>query len=121
MTEIGSEAFAGCTALSSITIPESVTSIRSYTFSGCTSLSNITIPESVTEIGEGAFYGCISLTSIYVKANTPPQLGRYAFKWTSYKLYVPNDYLAKYKAADGWSGYADYIVGYDYENDKVVE
>ena len=41
-------------------------SIGSYAFSGCTSLTSVTIPDSVTSIGEGAFSGCTSLTDVYV-------------------------------------------------------
>ena len=61
LTEIS--CFSGCSKLSSITIPESVTSIGDSAFSGCSSLSSITIPEGVTSIGYGAFSGCSSLSS----------------------------------------------------------
>ena len=61
--------FSGCSGLTSITIPESVTSIGAYTFYGCNGLTSITIPEKVTSIGKWAFYGCSGLSSI-----TIPQL-----------------------------------------------
>ncbi|MCD8041193.1 MAG: leucine-rich repeat protein, partial [Clostridia bacterium] len=54
-----------CTSLTSITIPESVTSIGDCAFENCTSLESIIIPDSVTSIGDCAFYGCISLKSVY--------------------------------------------------------
>ena len=44
--------------LTSVTIPDSVTSIEEDAFSGCTRLTSVTIPDSVTSIGEDAFYGC---------------------------------------------------------------
>ena len=52
--------------LNSVTIPNSVTSIRDFAFSACSGLSSITIPNSVTSIGGGAFESCSGLTSIKV-------------------------------------------------------
>ena len=57
-------AFGWCPSLTSVTIPNSVTSIRARAFFKCTSLNSITIPNSVTHIGERAFNGCSNLTSI---------------------------------------------------------
>ncbi|MDR3314586.1 MAG: leucine-rich repeat protein, partial [Oscillospiraceae bacterium] len=66
VTSIGSAAFASCTSLTFVTIPNSVTSIGSSAFEDCTNLTSITIPDSVTSIGSSAFYGCTSLTSITI-------------------------------------------------------
>ena len=68
VTSIGSYAFDGCTSLTSITIPDNVTSIGWAAFSGCTSLESITIPDSVITIGNSAFSGCTSLTEIHFNA-----------------------------------------------------
>lgn len=62
--EIGSSAFLGCNSLDSIAIPNGVTEIEDNTFSNCSSLSNIMIPNSVVVIGYDAFSGCSSLKSI---------------------------------------------------------
>ena len=51
VTEIGEEAFAGCSGLTSVNIPKSVTEIGDSAFEGCSGLTSVTIPESVTEIG----------------------------------------------------------------------
>ncbi len=58
VTSIDGGAFYGCSALTSITISDSVTSIGSDAFRGCSSLTSITIPDSVTSIGHQAFLGC---------------------------------------------------------------
>ena len=64
VTSIGNFAFSGCISLTSITIPDGVTSIGEYAFAGCISLTSITIPDGITSIGEYAFTACGSLESI---------------------------------------------------------
>lgn len=63
---LGNMAFAGCQTVTSIQIPDSVTSIGDWAFSGCSSLKSITIGSSVTSIGEGAFFRCFELEDVYV-------------------------------------------------------
>jgi hypothetical protein len=64
VTIIGYAAFRNCTSLTSITIPDTVTSIDESAFYSCTGLTGITIPASVTNIGDFAFYGCSSLEEV---------------------------------------------------------
>ena len=66
VTTIGYRAFYNCTGLTSIAIPNSVTSIGDCAFVGCSGLTSITIPNSVTSIGVQAFYHCFGLTSITI-------------------------------------------------------
>ena len=58
-----SNLFSGKKSLTSLTIGDSVTSIRDYAFQACSGLTSIKIPESVTSIGDMAFYDCSGLTS----------------------------------------------------------
>ncbi len=66
LINIGDQAFSGCSSLTSITIPDGVTSIGYFSFSGCSSLTGITIPDRVTDIGDDAFSDCSSLMSITI-------------------------------------------------------
>lgn len=63
VTAINNAAFPN-SAVTSVTIPDSVTSIPDAAFVNCSQLTNISIPNSVTYIGFSAFDGCASLKSI---------------------------------------------------------
>jgi len=76
---IATEAFYSCDSLTSVTIPDSVTSIVDYAFSYCGSLTSITIPDSVTNIGDSAFYYCTSLTSVTIP-DSVTSIGDWAFE-----------------------------------------
>jgi hypothetical protein len=79
VTSIGEGAFFyQRTSLTSVIIPNSVTSIGADAFSGCTNLTNVTIPNSVTGIPWDAFYGCTSLTSVIIP-NSVTGIGSWAF------------------------------------------
>jgi hypothetical protein len=78
VTSIGDGAFSGCSRLTSVSIPAGVTSIGNLAFSGCSSLTSVTIPASVTSIGLGAFSGCSGLTSVSIPVGVT-SIGSYAF------------------------------------------
>jgi len=64
VTSIGRYSFCGCSSLELVTMPEGLASIDWYAFSCCGSLASVTIPEGVTSIGREAFYKCSSLKSV---------------------------------------------------------
>lgn len=69
---------SGCETLTSVSIPDTMTSINDRAFDGCKNLKSITLPDTVTEIGENAFNGCTSLTSITIP-NSVTYVGWFAF------------------------------------------
>ena len=77
VTSIGDFAFAA-SALTSIFIPNSVTSIGDYAFFDCSSLTSVTLPNSITNIGNKTFQSCDSLTSITIP-NSVTSIGEWAF------------------------------------------
>ena len=79
VTSIGDEAFAGCTKLKSIIIPENVISIGKGAFDGCTALSNVIIPKKVASIGSQAFRNCTGLHSVTIP-NSVTSIGIQAFE-----------------------------------------
>jgi hypothetical protein len=66
VTSIGLSAFMDCISLTSVTIGNSVTSIGNYAFLACYSLTSITIPNSVNSIGSNAFSYCYDLTTAII-------------------------------------------------------
>lgn len=123
----------GCTSLTAITIPSTVTSIANQAFTNCTGLTSVIIPDNVTfmescfyqctnlkyvTIGTGlqyfrgtTFMGCSSLVSITIKATTPPEMNNTnsLLKTNNCPIYVPAESVDAYKAANNWSTYADRI------------
>ena len=63
-TTIGAEAFKGCSALATLSLPEGLQIIESSAFGQCSKLKSLVIPGSVTEIGSVAFDGCAGLKTI---------------------------------------------------------
>ena len=113
VTEIP-DRFAQESGRTSVTLPDTVETIGSEAFSSSrANLTEITIPASVTSIGDYAFRQNESMTTITCLATTPPTLGRNALSMDTINttVKVPAASVAAYKAADGWSVWADKIVG----------
>ena len=75
---IGNRAFNGCSRLTSLTLPASITEIRNYAFRGCSGLTSLNLPAGITYIGEGTFYGCSGLTSLTIPTGVSI-INEYAF------------------------------------------
>lgn len=111
-------AFTNCTSLSSISIPNSVTTLEVGVFEGCSNLQSVEFigPSSINSIkGErcrhsgsgygGAFKDCIALEEIKITNSTPPSVSEYAFRnvtLANITLKVPYGSADAYKAASYW-------------------
>ena len=108
--KIGDNAFYGCSGLTSITIPNSVTSIGNNVFSDCSSLESISIGSGMKSIGSGAFANCPKLTDVYCLAeklggneglNT--ETNAFDGSYIEYAaLHVPAASLNSYMNTDPW-------------------
>ena len=77
--ELGYSVFKGCSVLTSVTIPSSVTSIDAWAFEGCSGLTSLIIPSSVTSIKRSAFKDCSGLTSLAIPSSVT-SIGSYVFE-----------------------------------------
>ena len=97
--------FNECVYLTSISIPNTVTTIGTSSLSGCFALTAVTLPSGVTEIYGYAFTRCGG--DVTCLSTTPPTL--YGDPGIEGYIYVPSESLNAYKSADGWSNYASVI------------
>ena len=80
MTSVGDYAFYNCSGITSLDIPSSLTSVGDYGFYDCDGLTSITLPDGVTSIGDYAFYSCGSLTGVTIP-DAVTSIGNYAFSY----------------------------------------
>ena len=113
VTAIGDYAFVG-TWVTSVIIPNTVTTIGENAFNRCGYLSIITLPASVTSIGYSAFDGTdLSVVVSYIenpftiKGKESDYRAFSGGTFDNAKLYVPAGTTDKYKAADGWKDFAN--------------
>jgi len=94
-----------------INIQEGTVSISPEAFSSCSNLSSVTIPNSVTTIGDNAFWNCTSLTSIISHAINPPKIYSQTFFQVpkNIPVSVPCISESTYKQTIGWKDFSNYI------------
>ena len=74
---IDKSAFSGCSGLTSVIIPNSVTSIGQYAFQHCSGLTSVTVNGSLTTIGSSPFYGCNNIEEVSFDCETVTSLFSY--------------------------------------------
>ena len=118
LIQIEDSAFRDNTRLSEpVILPDGTMTIESNAFWGCGNLPAITIPKDVTTIGANAFRECYYLTSIKCDATIPPVIGGGAFDGVgkdNLTLQVPEDAVARYQTANGWSEFKRISANYDF-------
>jgi hypothetical protein len=97
-----------CTSLSTIVSPGYY---GGGVFANCTLLSTVDLPNSLTSIGESAFNSCTSLATLISRNAAPPSLGLGVLNGTPVGLliYVPDTSVDTYKTANRWSDHASKI------------
>lgn len=107
ITGIGDSAFSGCFDLiTSVAIPDSVTSIGNAAFGACYNITSIVISDNVTTIGDGAFCNCMGLSDITIGSGVT-SIGNNAFYFTSINNINYNGTKAQWNAiakGDNWEG-----------------
>ncbi len=102
VTSIGSSAFEHCSGLTSVEIPNSVTTIGKSAFYDCSGLTSVTIPNSVTSIGDYVFWGCSGLKNIIADGINAPTTSSYCFSdVTDCYLHVPSGSKESYESNFG--------------------
>lgn len=101
VSTIGYGAFASCSGLTWITLPDSVTAIEYSAFKNCVRLPYLALPEGLTDIGDEAFSGCVGITSVKLPCAVT-DIGYEAFYGcTSLTGFDVCPYNQQYKDIDG--------------------
>lgn len=98
------DAFGKCYALKEVCLPQTLKVIERGVFYECRSLEEITIPAQVEEIGDYAFYGCTALRDVYVHAVIPPKITM-IFNTPDITVHVPAEALDAYEGDFNWREY----------------
>ena len=134
MTQIGEKAFGYC-KMTSITIPNSVTTIDDFAFDDCSQLDSVTLGNSVARLGNSIFYGCNQLKNLTCLSVAPPEFDKYYYGlfddqglYSRVTLHVLERSVPAYQSASSWKNFTqilgdvtDYIPRDGYGFDFVVD
>ena len=104
VTKIGCRAFQGCTKLTKITIPSSVSYIDTYAFYNCTGLKEVVVPDSVSNCGGGDWFACDNGKTLKLQKLTIPAAAAAVNLFGS--TAIPNDLCVKTKTTYGGRTFA---------------
>lgn len=114
----GNEVFYNNNKLTTLSFPDGLETITNGSFSKCSALKSVIIPSSVTSLGDFAFEGCMGLEKITCWAENPPQLGYDALAYTgTCPIFVPEDCVDSYKSE--WSAYSSRIQAISQPNNEI--
>ena len=86
VTKIGDGAFTECAKLKKVNLPDGLTEIEDRAFMGCKTLQKVDLPDGVTKIGDGAFYDCHKKLTVTVKEDSQAETACInAGCWYSYR------------------------------------
>ncbi len=114
VSTVAVDAFYNCSGLTSITLPEGLTTLEDWALEECSGLTTISLPSSLNSIGSQVMYNCIGLTSIYANNPTPVDLSSktdvfFGINKTTCTLYVPAGSENLYKAASQWKDFTHIV------------
>lgn len=106
VTNIGKNAFRGCSELAEVHISKTVKKIGDSAFQDCTALTQIDIPDSVNSVGSFAFIGCTRLTEVHTHWKNSYEINfglfvfyKYGDSWPENRvIYVPDGYKDNFKS-----------------------
>ena len=106
VTYIGSEAFYGCSNLTSVTLPVNIVNIGYHAFAECPLLEVIDLPEGMVQINSNAFSSCPRLEYIFIHDTEPFFLWDDAFADINDQVHivVPCNCIEAFEAAEEWQG-----------------
>ena len=133
ITEIGENAFFGCTGFTEVEIKNPVSTIKNYAFKGCSNITTVNLPSTIHDIRLGVFSSCTKLANVIVNSDEAPIVGTDAFdgRQAEMKLYVKESAKSSFASADIWKEFnggvietsGDYKLTFHVNDivDKVIE